>query len=65
MANTALPAAVCCVLFAVCYTRQILCRVHMSLCRVPKAHGKQGDSGSDGTLLDIHSKIFKYQKNKK
>ena len=36
----------CRVLFAECYTRQILCRVFFGLCRVPVAHGKATVSGS-------------------
>jgi len=46
-ANMALPAAVCHVLFAVCSTRQKVCRVPFRLCRVPKAHGKAKESGSE------------------
>ena len=37
----------CCVLFAKCYTRQILCRVFYGLCRVPMAHGKATVFGSE------------------
>ena len=32
--TTSLPTSECCVLFAVCGTRQSLCRVHIGLCRV-------------------------------
>jgi len=34
------------VIFAECRTRQIFCRVQNGLCRVPRALGKEGKSGS-------------------
>ena len=38
--TNSLPAVVYRELFAVCYTRQTLCRVSTGLCRVPLAHDK-------------------------
>ena len=46
--RTSLPAVVYRVHFAVCYTRQSLCREFFGLYRVLLAHGKLDDSGSDG-----------------
>ena len=37
-AKLALPADICRVLFATCYTWLSLCRVHKGLCRVPQAN---------------------------
>ena len=45
--RTPLPMSECRVLFAVCGTRQSLCRVHIGLCRVLLAHGKAAVSRSD------------------
>ena len=44
--TSSLSAVVCRALFAVCYTRQTLCRVETCLCRVPLAHGKHAQSRS-------------------
>jgi hypothetical protein len=41
--------------FAECYTRQNLCRVQNSLCRVFRTHGKEADSGSDVPLWTTSS----------
>ena len=45
---TALPADVCREPFAVCCTRQRVCRVLLNLCLVPPAHGKKPDSRIEG-----------------
>jgi len=37
-AKLALPADICRVLFAACYTWLSLCRVHKGLCRMPQAN---------------------------
>ena len=39
--------------FAECHTRQTLCRVQKGLCRVYSTLGKQGQSGSDITNLQL------------
>ena len=46
-AMSTLPTHVCRVRVAVYCTRQNFCRVQYGLCRVPQAHGKLLDSGSD------------------
>ena len=45
--RTSLPTVVYRVRFAVCYTRQSLCRVFFGLCRVLLAHGKLDESRSE------------------
>src|SRR5688572_11811975 len=45
--------------FAECDTRQSLCRVYNSLCRVSEIHGKGADSGSGDFLIANGFKVGK------